>query len=347
MPVSPALRLVALSLIALSPLQPAPAAATELAPKSQYDVSAALARLPAPGIAPPASPVPRGSTEIVSSSRELASALHGGSRRIACMPGSTFTQPVAITRPDVLLDMSGCTVSDGRGANILRINTQRVRLVGGEWDGGFEIGAWSRSRQRTAEDVHIVGATFRGRAQGSSSQVMFAERVLLERIDLASGAPDPGVLTLWVQGSNDVVVANSRIVQTMSGQATLRSHASKIAVMDSFIANPTHHTLRAHAEGPLPSPYVYWGRNVVQGGRIQAWGGPGDPLQVEHLWIVDNAFYWNATATFISSPSVATAVITGNRVFDAKPYTWSSAPGWTVEKNVSRPFGAPDPWRPR
>lgn len=311
---------------------PAPAPPPQSSP---YSVATAAAQLPAPGVRLPASPLPT-STHTVRNAAELAAALVNGSRRIVCVPGSLFDQPVSVRVSDIVLDMAGCTIDDSVGARILTVGADRVQVNGGSWNGGFAIGAHS--------DIHINHASFTGvNPAGSLNEVMHAHRVLIERSSLVQRSNN---VVLWSQQATDLVIANSRVVQETAGlQATIRTHGAKVVVMDSYVANPTHHTLRAHADGAMASPYVVWTRNVLVGGRIQAWGGDGDPLQVTQLWVTGNTAHWNATGFHVSHPSVTTAVLSGNRVYDSTgAFTWPTGPGWTVENNHAGPYAAPAPW---
>jgi hypothetical protein len=309
-----------------------PPPASDPAPTG-YSVTAALAQLASgfPAVALPAPPFWSTHTT-VNSSAALSAALVTGAKRIACTPGSTFTQPVTIHQPDTLLVMDDCTIGDGAGSRILNINADRVKVEGGTWTGGFAIDQHS--------DVHLYNVSFTGLAQGSLNEVMYASRVLIERSTLRQNTPPPGAVVLWSQQSADLVIADSQVHQTVPDvQATIRTHGAKVVVMDSYITNPTHHVLRAHADGTIASPAVAWVRNLTQGGRIQAWGGPGDPLQVDRMWIVDNEFHFNATGFFINYPSITVGVTTGNRVYDGDGgFVWGSYSGWTVSGNSSFPY---------
>jgi hypothetical protein len=314
---------------------PAPVAAPAPAPTpSAYNVAVRYASLPAPGASMPAAPVTTSSVQVANSAA-LNAALSTAARRITCVPGSVFTQPVAIHQSDTLLDMTGCAIDDGVGGRALTVNADRVRVNGGTWNGGFGIG------QRS--DVHVHAASFTGtNPAGSLNEVMSSTRVLIEHSSLVQRSNNVG---LWAQQATDLVIANSRVENTGGGQSTIRTHGSKVVVMDSYVQNSTHHTLRAHADGPVASPYVVYARNIIQGGRIQAWGGSGDPLQVQNMWITDNEFHFNATGLHISAPSITHAVITGNRTYDGLgDFQWSSFASWSVSNNTSFPYQAAGSW---
>ena len=302
-----------------------------------YNVAARYAALPAPGARMPTAPVFT-STVQVDNTAALHAALSSAARRITCVPGSTFTQPVTINQSDTLLDMTGCTINDGIGGRALTINADRVRVNGGTWSGGFGTGRRS--------DTHIYGASFTGtNPAGSLNEVMYSTRVLIERSSLVQTSNNVG---LWAQQATDLVIANSRVENTGGGQSTIRTHGSKVVVMDSYVQNSTHHTLRAHADDAVVSPYVVYARNVVQGGRIQAWGGSGDPLQVQNMWITDNDFHFNATGLYISAPSITHAFITGNRTYESPTgFVWSLFAGWVVSDNTSFPYQPAGTWNYR